>query len=38
MERVTALRANLGSNHLGDNIGKLKDILFLDISLEAYVR
>jgi hypothetical protein len=39
MERVGALRANLGANHLGQShIGKLKDVLFLDISLEAYVR
>jgi hypothetical protein len=39
MERVLALRYNLCQNHHDkNNTKKLKDILFLDICLEAYTR
>lgn len=39
MGRALALRSNLCHHHLDqNNTGKLKDILFLDLCLEAYVR
>lgn len=39
MDRVYALRQNLCQHHLDcNNIGKLKDILFLDLALEGYTR
>ena len=39
MDRVLALRYNLCHNHLDkNNVKKLKDILFLDLCLEAYTR
>jgi hypothetical protein len=39
MDRCTALRGNICGNHLDkNNIGKLKDMLFLDVALEAYTR
>jgi len=39
MERVTTLRQNLCSHHLDKrNTQKLKDILFLDLCLESYIR
>ena len=39
MDRCTALRKNICGNHLDkNNIGKLKDMLFLDVALEAYIR
>ena len=39
MDRVLQLRSNLCKGHLGNaNGGKLKDILFLDLCLEGYVR
>lgn len=39
MERVTRLRQNLCSYHLDrGNNRKLKDVLFLDLGLESYVR
>ena len=39
MERVTKLRSNLNTYHLDrGNLRKLKDILFLDLGLESYVR
>jgi hypothetical protein len=39
MNRVYKLRQNLLSNHLSqNNIKKLKDIIYLDIGLEAYLR
>ncbi len=39
MERVTRLRWNLNTYHLDrGNLRKLKDILFLDMGLESYVR
>jgi hypothetical protein len=39
MERVTRLRQNLNSNHMDrGNKYKLKDIMFLDLGLESYVR
>ena len=39
MDRVLALRGNLCQHHLDrHNTGKLKDVLFLDLCLEAYVR
>ena len=38
MDRVTSLRQNLCRNHLDTNTAKLKDVLFLDLCLEAYVR
>lgn len=39
MERVSKLRYNLNHSHMDfGNRGKLKDILFLDLALEAYLR
>lgn len=39
IDRVTTLRYNLHQHHLDkNNIGKLKDVLFLDLGLEAYLR
>jgi hypothetical protein len=39
MERVTRLRQNLNSYHMDrGNTRKLKDVLFLDLGLESYVR
>ena len=39
MERVSALRHNLCNHHLNHNdTQKLKDILFLDLCLEQYLR
>ena len=39
MERASNLRGNLVHNHYDhSNTGKLKDIMFLDACLEAYVR
>ena len=39
MDRVLALRANLCKNHLDHgNTAKLKDVLFLDLCLEANIR
>jgi hypothetical protein len=39
MERAMNLRANLVHNHYDHgNTGKLKDIMFLDACLEAYIR
>lgn len=39
MERVSALRFNLNQNHMTlNNQRKLKDILFLDLALEGYLR
>ena len=39
MNRALALRKNLLSNHLSqNNIRKLKDVVYLDIGLEAYLR
>ena len=39
MNRALALRENLVTNHIShNNIKKLKDIIYLDISLEAYMR
>ena len=40
MERVTALRKKLHEYHLNTNTNtpKMKDLLFLDIALEQYVK
>lgn len=39
MERVTKLRYNLHFSHMDrSNRWKLKDILFLDLALESYIR
>jgi hypothetical protein len=39
MDRCTALRSNICHHHLDkNNIGKLKNMLFLDVALEAYTR
>ena len=39
MERVSALRFNLNQNHMTlNNQRKLKDIIFLDLALEGYLR
>ena len=39
MDRVTKLRYNLHNNHMDrSNLGKLKDVMFLDLALEAYLR
>jgi len=39
MERVNALRYHLHQHHMDrGNIGKLKDIMFLDLGLESYLR
>lgn len=39
MERVTRLRQNLSANHMDrSNKWKLRDILFLDLALESYLR
>ena len=39
MDRVSKLRHNLNQYHLDKgNQRKLKDILFLDLALEAYLR
>ena len=39
MDRTLALRNNLCANHHDKyNIGKLKDVLFLDLCLESYTR
>ena len=39
IERVTKLRYNLNQCHMDKgNRNKLKDILFLDLALESYVR
>ena len=39
MNRALALRNNLVTNHISqNNIKKLKDIIYLDIGLEAYMR
>jgi hypothetical protein len=39
IDRVTTLRLNLHQyHHDKNNIGKLKDVLFLDLGLEGYLR
>lgn len=39
MDRVTKLRQNLNQYHMDrGNFRKLKDIMFLDLGLEAYLR
>ena len=39
MDRVTRLRWNLNQHHMDrDNLKKLKDVLFLDLGLESYIR
>lgn len=39
IDRVTSLRVNLHAHHLDrKNSGKLKDIMFLDLGLEGYLR
>lgn len=39
MDRVSALRNNICANHIDrNNVHKLKDILFLDLCLETYLR
>jgi len=39
MERVSKVRFNLNQNHMDfGNQKKLKDIMFLDLALEAYLR
>jgi hypothetical protein len=41
MERVTRLRWHLNQSHIaggGGNLKRLKDVLFLDLGLESYVR
>jgi len=39
MERVSKLRHNLVLNHMDrGNRGKLKDVMFLDLALEGYLR
>lgn len=39
MDRVLALRGNLCHNHIDrNNTQKLKDVLFLDLALEGYIR
>lgn len=39
MNRALTLRINLMTNHIAtNNIKKLKDIIYLDIGLEAYLR
>jgi alpha-glucan, water dikinase len=39
MERVSKLRFNLHQNHMDkNNRSKLKDIMFLDLALEGYLR
>jgi len=39
MDRVTKLRQNLNQYHMDrGNLKKLKDVLFLDLGLEAYLR
>jgi hypothetical protein len=39
MDRCTALRSNICHHHLDkSNVGKLKDMLFLDLALEGYSR
>ena len=39
MDRVTGLRFNLHKHHLDrGNQGKLKDVMFLDLGLESYLR
>lgn len=39
MDRALALRGNLVHNHYDrNNMGKLKNVLFLDLCLESYVR
>jgi hypothetical protein len=40
IDRVTSLRSNLEKFHLKGNQcnGKMRDLLFLDLALEAYVK
>ena len=39
MDRVTRLRYNLHQNHMDrGNLRKLKDVMFLDLALEVYLR
>lgn len=39
MDRVSSLRHNLHKNHHDKiNIHKLKDVMFLDLGLESYMR
>ena len=38
MERVSALRFNLRNHYDLHNQRKLKDVMFLDLGLEAYLR
>lgn len=39
MERVSKLRSNLNQYHYDKgNLRKLKDVMFLDLALESYLR
>ena len=38
MERVSALRFNLRNHQDHNNHKKLKDVMFLDLGLESYLR